>query len=291
MKRLLTAALALALGAAGIRAAGAKRLEDPAAEPALPTGLDIQDRPYPKLRYARFPGRAFPGPLRWDRVVQGELGSCFFLSTLAEIAKTRPDLLAKNIRDDGHGAYVVTLFGADGKPNAVAVDDRFPATEAGAPYFGRGLDAGEIRPALFEKAFAKLSGGYSAIDGGDATAAFRALTGAPGLDHETKDLSGDGTWSLLASAQEEGRPVVASTKEAAALKSLSGREDMDGAIDDHVYAVVGVSERAGTRLVRLYTPLSPGDAGYAKDGPRFLDLPVAAFRRYFDVVTVGSAGD
>ena len=291
MKRFLTAALALTLGAAGIWAAGSERLKDPGTEPALPAGLDIQDRPYPTLHYARFPGRAFGGALRWDQVVQGELGSCFFLSTLAEIAKTHPDYLARSLRDGGNGAYLVTLYGRGGRREAVAVDDKFPATASGAPYFGRGLDADEIRPALFEKAFAKLSGGYSAIDGGDATDAFKALTGAAGKDYQTESLTDDEAWRLLASARKADSPVVASTKELADLKRLTGREDLNGVIDDHVYAVVDVSEKAGGRAVRLYTPLSPGDAGYAKDGPRFLELRLTDFRTYFDVVTIGSVRD
>ncbi|MFI5347052.1 MAG: C2 family cysteine protease [Elusimicrobiota bacterium] len=275
------------LAAAGAPAAGT----DPGTEPALPTGLDIQDRPYPKLRYARFPGGASHGPMRWDHVVQGELGSCFFLSTLAEIAKTHPDFAAKNIRDVGRGAYLVTLYGRDGKRTGVAVDDRFPATVSGAPFFGRGLEPEEIRPALFEKAFAKLSGGYSAIDGGDATDAFKALTGTAGRDYQTERLSDNEAWRLLTSARKTARPVVASTRELPELKRLTGREDLNGVIDDHVYALVEVTEKDGDRRVRLYTPLSPGDAGYAKNGPRFLDLRLSDFKKYFDTITIGTLGN
>ncbi len=266
-------------------------LRDPLAEPELPSGLDVQDRPYPKLTYAPFPGRPSRGELRWDQVVQGQLGSCFFLATLAELVKTRPDFVARRIRDDGNGAYAVTLYRPDGRPVSVEVDDRFPAAASGAPYFGRGLDPAEIRPALFEKAFAKLSGGYSAIDGGDATAAFRALTGAPAREHANRRLSEDSLWRLLASALKGGRPVVASTLDRTELKRASGREDLGGVIDDHVYAVLDLDEEGGRRFVSLYTPLSPADAGCAKDGPRLLKLTLDDFKRDFDSVTIGTFRD
>lgn len=285
MKTILTAMLlSSVVSAAGVPV---PPRSDARAEPALPSGLDLQDRPYPKLAFVRHPGGAATGPLPWDQIVQGELGSCFFLSTLAAIARVRPAAVAGAIRGAGRGSYVATLYGSDGRPREVAVDDRFPTTASGRMYFGRGLDSLEIRPALFEKAYAKLLGGYSAIDGGDAPDAFRALTGASAEDHATAGLTEDQAWDILDRAREENRPVTASTLEFPELKRLTGREDLGGLIDDHVYAVIGLRAGAAGRFVRLYTPLSPGDAGYAPDGPRRLELPLKAFKAYFDAITVG----
>lgn len=291
MRRLL-AALALFLPASPAFPADAPAppppaLDRAAAEPALPVGLDIQDRPYPALRYQRFPGKAPPGPLQWDQIVQGELGSCFFLSTLAAISAARPDLLEGRVRDEGGGAYAVTLYGKDGKPAVVEVDDRLPATRSGAAYFGRGKDSADLRPALFEKAFAKLRGSYSAIDGGDATDAFQALTGKTGRDHAPGVLTDEQLWSLLADAVKKRRPLAASTREFDELKRLTGDEDLRGVIDDHVYAVLGVVKKKGRPFVRLYTPLSPRDAGNKKTDERLLTLELSAFKKYFDAVTVG----
>ncbi|MDE2144282.1 MAG: hypothetical protein KGJ84_17890 [Elusimicrobia bacterium] len=277
----------LALPVLSVLAAAPPPLSDSRAEPALPTGRDIQDRPYPMLAYVRVSGGPFTAPLRWDRIAQGELGTCFFLSTLAAIAHDRPLAVSGAIRGDGHGAFVVTLHGADGRAREIAVDDRFPTTGSGKTFFGRGLDSREIRPALFEKAYAKLLGGYSAIDGGDASAAFLALTGVVGADHAVAGLTEEQVWTLLTSARAENRPIVASTLEFPELKRLTGRADLGGVIDDHVYAVIGLVAGAGGRFVRLYTPLSPGDAGYAKDGPRLLELPLKAFKTDFDTITVG----
>ncbi|MDE2490850.1 MAG: hypothetical protein KGM24_08375, partial [Elusimicrobia bacterium] len=261
---------------------------DPRAEPSLPTGLNIQDKPYPELRYARFAGRAPDGPLLPDEIVQGQLGSCFFLSALAAVDGVRPDLVSRELRPTGDGTYAVTLYGRDGRPRAVAVDDRFPATEGGVQYLARGSSPGEIRPALFEKAYAKLLGGYRAIDGGDASAALAALTGAPAEDDDPRKLSPDEAWRLLEDAGRRGLPVEASTPEFDGLERLTGRKDLAGLIDDHDYDVLGVADEGGRRVVRLYTPLTPRDAGDAPLDARRIDVPLAEFLKDFDGLTIGS---
>ncbi|MDE2293212.1 MAG: hypothetical protein KGL53_14110 [Elusimicrobia bacterium] len=279
-------ALLAAAGCAGLTPAG--RAADPRSEPSLPTGLDIVDHPYPRLRYAPFPGRVPPTPLPVDEIVQGKLGSCFFLSALAAVETARPGLTSGELRSAGDGAYVVTLYGRDGRPRAVAVDDRFPADAKGGQYLARGLVPGEIRPALFEKAFAKLRGGYHAIDGGDASDALRALTGAAARDYDPRKLTPDAAWSLLSGAVRDRLPVEAGTPEFAELKRRTGRDDLAGLIDDHDYAVVGLAGEGAGRVVRLYTPLTPRDGGDAPLDARRLDLPLADFLRDFDGITVGA---
>lgn len=292
LRAALLAATALACAcAAPARLPTAAELADPLVEPGLPTGLNVQDLPYPKLHYARIPGRAPDGPLPRGQIIQGQLGSCFFLSALAAVTAVRPDLVEKALRPEGPGDYVVTLFDRRGRPRAITVDDRFPATDAGLPYLARGGAAGEIRPALFEKAYAKMSGGYHAIDGGDASSALQALTGGPARDYDTRALSPDEAWRLLADAGRRGLPVEASTPEFKKLKRLTGRDDLAGIVDDHAYDVLGVFEEGGKRTVRLYTPLSPRDAGDAPSDERLLELPLEVFLKDFDAITVGSFPD
>lgn len=256
-------------------------------EPSLPTTLDVQDRPFPRLHYARFPGAPFSGALRWDQVIQGQLGSCFFLSALAAVAETHPEVLTKALRREKDGRYVVTLSSADGKPVAVAVDDYFPATADGKPFFARARDGEDIRPALFEKAYARLLGGYEAINGGEAAAAFGALTGVKGTQRPLKELSPEAILALLARAEAEKRPAAASTPELEVLRRATGRDDLRGLIEDHVYAVLGLGGEPGRRTVRLYTPLSPRDAGDAKLDGRLRELSPADFKKYFESVTIG----
>jgi hypothetical protein len=197
-------------------------------------------------------------------------------------------LVAGALRATGPGEYEVTLYDRAGRPRRVAVDDLFPALADGSPALARGKSAGDLRPALFEKAYAKLSGGYHAIDGGDAWAALAALTGAPAKEHDPRKMAPDAVWALLADAGRRGLPVEASTPEFDELKRLTGREDLAGLIDDHDYDVLGVSEEGGRRAVRLYTPLTPRDAADAPLDARRIDVPFDEFLKDFDGITVGS---
>lgn len=281
---MITTALLFALGLHATVAAAA-----PPPEPALPTSIDVQDRPFPRLHYARVPMPAFTGELRWDQVIQGQVGSCFFLASLAAVAKTHPRFITRAIRRSGDGVYAVTLSSTDGTPVVVTVDDLLPATDDGAPFFARGKSPDEWRPALFEKAFAQLDGGYEAINGGEPADALRALTGRPAKDHPLAGMSDDAVWALLGRAEKTRRPAVASTPELPALRRLTDRDDLAGLIEDHVYAFLGRGGTPAARTVRLYTPLSPRDAGDAPDDRRRLDLNLHDFARYFESVTVGDA--
>ncbi|MFI5363626.1 MAG: C2 family cysteine protease [Elusimicrobiota bacterium] len=257
------------------------------AEPLLPTALDVQDLPFPPLHYALFSGQPFDGTMPWDQVIQGRLGSCFFLSTLAAVAKTHPAFVARAIRREDDGTYAVAFSSANGRRVVVRVNGRLPVTAAGELYFARGRDARELRPALFEKAYAELSGGYERINGGEPADAFQALTGAAGRKHELSTRSEDEIWTLLGRAEKARRPVVASTPDYEELRRAAGRDDLAGLIDDHTYVLLLRREKAGERRVRVYTPLSPGDAGYAKDGPRLLELSLREFKKDFESITIG----
>ena len=95
-------------------------------------------------------------------------------------------------------------------------------------------------------------------------------------------------WTTLTAAARERRPIVTGTPSAAVLKRRTGRADQMGLIDGHAYAVVGVSERSGTRVVELYTPLTPAQGGVRRGGQRHrLTLPLAVYRRLFDDLIVG----
>ncbi|MBI3547654.1 MAG: hypothetical protein HY078_01245 [Elusimicrobia bacterium] len=267
----------------------AEELLDPSVQPALPVGKDVREIPYPEMHYARFAGRAFDPPLAWDDIIQVRLGSCFFLATLAAIVRTHPAFVAAAARRIKDGTYEVDLHRPDGSPATVALDDRLPALASGEMALSRGRDPADLRPALFEKAFAKLRGGYAKIDGGEPRDAFAALTGTIGTAHELEDLDEEEAWAFLRGLIKENRPATASTWDMATMKRLTGNDpDLDGMIEGHAYTLLDAVSRDGSRFVRLYTPLSRKDAGYAGDAPRVQDVPIAKFLRYFEDVTVGA---
>jgi hypothetical protein len=244
--------------------------------------------PFPPIHYAPAPGRPVFGGVSADDVVQGKLGDCFFLSSLAALAHTHPDLVVRALADHHDGTYAVTLHGAGGRPVDVAVDDLFPETAASDLLFGRGLDPVELWPAIFEKAYAKLRGGYGALNGGgDAGDALKALTGRRAHGHLIASISPAAAWRFLTDAVNAGEPAVTTTPAQRELVRRTGRADMAGLIDDHAYAVLDAYEVNGQRYVLLYTPLSPIDIGYSQTEPRTIEVAFEDWIADFDEVIAG----
>lgn len=255
------------------------------------------------LRYRRFHGDLFVGRVSGLDVGQGDLGDCYFLSSLVAVANLYPSFIRRAIEDHRDGTYTVTFrTRVRGRvaPVPVRVDSRFPVNARGAQVFGKGLRNGrhgqELWPALFEKAFAAWQHGYLSInEGGFGGAALTSLTGAASRTRTPNRYSEQRLWRILTEAERARRPLLSSTPDAAALARRTGRSDGAGLIEDHFYALLGTRVRKGKRFVRLYTPLvdftaqvvsTPRASDNAK---RFIHVPFALYRRAFDELVVGGA--
>ncbi len=268
------------------------------ADPRLPRGKDFNGKPFDGLHYAQVRGDLFVSGVSATDVGQGNLGDCFFLSSLAAVAKTHPELLKKAIARNADGTYTVT-FKQPGRNTVrsvpVTVDGDFPMRRGGGPAFGRGLQRGasgpELWPAVFEKAYASLQGSFSTLNqGGYADDALAALTGKRATRLVPKDLSAEKLWTTLGDATRAQKPIVTGTVEFAELKRLTGRADLAGLIDGHAYALLGVHEARGVRYVDLYTPLTPAEGGNPAGGcQRTVSVPLADYQRVFDDLVIGAA--
>jgi fibronectin type 3 domain-containing protein len=86
-------------------------------------------------------------------VNQGEVGDCYFLSSLAAFAGQNPNVLVQSAVDMGDGTYTVQFI-SNGKPTYVRVSNQFSAGPfEGLMYAHPGTD-GSIWAMVFEKAFA-----------------------------------------------------------------------------------------------------------------------------------------
>ena len=123
-------------------------------------------------------------------IVQGLLGSCWFLAGLAAV--TERELLQEfclTAQDDKRGIYEFTFYPeqADGnrQPIKVCVDSRLPirvednkeSRSSEIVAYTRARQDGELWPILIEKAYAKLYGSYEAINGGFFCHAVSDFTG------------------------------------------------------------------------------------------------------------------
>lgn len=129
-------------------------------------------------------------------VTQGNLEDCWFLASVAAIAKTNPDLLERNIKDLGEGKYEVTLYQRDPKtpngplnPQVITVNNAFQiGKHSGTAIAAKPGDNEEIWVMLIEKAYAKMNGGYQVLKNrGYSEVALEALTGKP---HSEITISG-----------------------------------------------------------------------------------------------------
>jgi hypothetical protein len=259
-------------------------------EPRLPTGKDVNGEEFSGLHYDRVGGDVFIGGASPDDVAQGRLGDCYFLASLAAVAKNHPELIKRAIHENKDGTFTVT-FKEKGRSVPITVDADFPAGSRGGQVFGRGLDVDargpELWPAIFEKAFAQWKGGYQNLNqGGYADDVLPTLTGKGTI---RKSLAGspDKLWETLNAAAKAGEPIVTGTPSAAELKRRTGQADMAGLLDDHDYAILGCREQNGYRLVELYTPLAPGDCGVTGGQQRTLTLSLEDYQKLFDDLVIG----
>ncbi len=232
-------------------------------EPPLPKGRDFDGHPFVGLHYRRYRGDLFVGRLSGAEIGQGDLGDCFFLSSLAAVANTHPRLIRRAVVAHGDDTYTVTFFERRrgvARPLPVRVDSTFPTDARGHQKFGRGLEAGPrgqvLWPAIFEKAYAVSQRGYVHVNqGGDGGAALTALTGLPSRALTPVNQTRDALWLRLLDGVKARHPMVTSTPTTRDLERRTGRRDLAGLLDDHYYTVVRVMERRGERLVALYSPL------------------------------------
>jgi hypothetical protein len=283
-------------------------LANPLSQPALPTGDTFDGVNFGELEYHFFEGQSSTGTYEYTDVIQGEIGDCFFLSSSVAINAVDPEFLGGHVENKPDGTHIIVLFHWLGQhePIKVAVDNQFPV-HAGKLVFGRGRgdpgkdghDGFDLRPALQEKAYAKLKGSYRIInEGGIGGEGLVAQTGVDATTYQMKRLSDDELWGLTSRFKIERTPVITSSPEPEELRrrihewtgrALEDLETLDGLIDGHFYGLVDVFTKPdGTRMVRLGTALRPKDATYTST-KRIIDLPLSNWRKYFDNVTISDA--
>jgi hypothetical protein len=231
------------------------------------------------------------GPNMAD-INQGDLGDCFFLAPLAEVAAMDPSAIQSMITDNGNGSYGVA-FSVNGKADFVTVDTELAN---GGTIFNHGADDWA---SLVEKAYAQLQAGgnvtgnssglgnsYSNLaNGGSPESALEAVTGAAAI----MDYVADGaSWksytfdgpSLTVPNNPKASSVTASssgiadadlltalTADLAAgdyliLSSNSDAVDAAGKstlMSDHAYAMYGFD--SGTSMFNLYNPWGTASSG------------------------------
>lgn len=187
----------------------------------------------------------FRGEPSAEDVQQGELGDCWFLSSLAALANFRRGrflgaLLPGQVKPSPAGAYVVRLC-LGGQWCDILVDDRLPCMGGGGYYTQLAYCSTRRRQlwaSLVEKAFAKVCGGYEAIVAGQSQEALEVLTGWPcsviRFGREGFDV--DILWTTLSTSRDAAFLMTCSTKGA------EGACEGMGLVPNHAYSLMDVHD-------------------------------------------------
>ena len=175
-----------------------------------------------------------------DDVIQGELGDCYFLSTLYSLAENPQNIknMVKNGRatDDSFEANIYI----HGEPVTIVVDNSFPVANASKIAFaGINENSGNIWPLVLEKAWAKCNKSYEDIIPGNSADAFQFLTPAPyDTYYHTQDI-GATLFKTIQDANKENYIILADITETknTNLDTLSKM----GLITNHAYSVIGTA--------------------------------------------------
>ena len=215
---------------------------------------------------------------------QGQIGDCFLLSSIGELALFHPAAITNMITANANGTETVTLYDAANGSLPTYGTTSFKATSVtvtNSAFLSDGVNNGatqdvvgtqkEIWVQVLEEAVANLCGGYNAIaNGGNPMIAMEELTGCSATSISPSAL----TVAELQSYTAAGDLVVMDTANSSSLPySLVG---------DHAYMFVGLTTVNGTPMVQLDNPWGPSIAAYA---PQL--IPLSALSQGIVEVDIG----
>jgi hypothetical protein len=211
--------------------------------------------------------------MRAGDISQGTLGDWWFLSALSVVAYSRPELILKLIHPKSrkyikNGIYVIRFY-ILGEQQIVYVDDNFPVDENKQSVFCKVITdhgASEFWPILLEKAYAKLYGGYIALEKGRPENALVDIWNGISevISFDTKEfieMKNNGVfWAKLKAWINRNYLLAASSKKKMNKRSNHGEKPTDlGLIEGHAYAVLDVAEIDEVRLIMLRNPWGKGE--------------------------------
>ncbi|VDK20852.1 unnamed protein product [Taenia asiatica] len=218
-------------------------------------------------RKIHFPEFIAGGSIRLGDLRQGELGDCWVVAALASMV-TQPRLTMRSIpqgqsfRAEWYAGCFCFRFWQFGAWEEVIIDDRLPVRPGGRPLFIHSSRHTEFWPALLEKAYAKLSGSYEALNVGLIGDAMDDIIGgltesyclAPGEDQGMRpppDLD-----DILIKAFDRRSLITARIKASTKGSPCSGFVLPQGFVPGQAFGLTDcrklrLTDVAGSRLVRL----------------------------------------
>ena len=184
---------------------------------------------------------------------QNQLGDCYFLASLGEVAKCEPQVIESMITNDGNGIYGIRFY-LEGVATYITVNNVLP-------YSGKDLlanQSSDLWACLIEKAYVQLNAEpgatgnghtvgnqWNLIDGGEADPLIQITNRSVAEFDSTKINAND--WvalkSTLISALQSNEEVILGTNGNA---SSGGKQTF---ISDHMFEVVSYNSQNGQFLL------------------------------------------
>jgi len=225
-------------------------------------------------------------------IIQGCLGDCWLLCALSSIAefpnyyKTK---IFKTKQISKIGKYEINLFDCSkNKWITVTIDDRIPCMKRtiytpAKPLFSQPHE-NEMYILLLEKAFAKLAGSYTKLDGGFPSLAWIVLTGCQNIEYWVKEKSYWGKSIIVGNKEEPWnfqKPMGYGTADKSThenmflylkqcdtknyLMSCAIHGDVmekkreDGLVERHAYTLLQVYQKNNIKILKIRNPWSTGE--------------------------------
>ncbi|CAI2384940.1 unnamed protein product [Moneuplotes crassus] len=196
-------------------------------------------------------------------VKQGQLGDCYFISTLRGLVGSHPNEIKKifvNKRINKSGIYVLRFL-INGHPEFVTVDDYVPYSNYHKTLAFAMKVTKNIWPILIEKAWAKINGSYEDIESGNSGDALISLVPFPIERYNEKELEDkENTPEKIHKACNYNYIVTASSRpcEGDQDRKLKVEEPLSGIVSNHCYIISGSYKiRVGTQTEHILKLSNP----------------------------------
>lgn len=216
-------------------------------------------------------GRFFNESTEFFDPIQGAVANCYYIAALSAVAWAMPYRIRHLTRATGQGQDQFTNLIQFFKPDSagkidkeIEVTDRVPLNSSGGFLYARSSEAGEIWPAVYEKAYAKLKTGTTgdrpdilATAWGDCVWATAQLTGGKRHYYDNAAETADKLWDLVRANSVSRRtinPMTAWTYgsgDDAPKKVVYADANVVGS---HCYTVLGWDYRDGRKYIVLRNP-------------------------------------
>ncbi|WP_420629633.1 C2 family cysteine protease [Candidatus Leptofilum sp.] len=222
-------------------------------------------------------GRFFNETAEFFDPIQGAVANCYYIAALSAVAWAMPKHIKHMTRATGLGQEQFTNAVNFYKPDSngtldkeIEVTERVPLNASGNFIYARSSEAGEIWPAVYEKAYAKLATGTSgdqpditATAWGDCVWATAQLTGGKRHYYNTTNYSSDELWNLVRANSLSRRTFNPMTSWTYSSGTASKKKIVYGdanIVASHCYTVLGWEYRNDRKYIILRNPWGQTEA-------------------------------